>query len=123
MVQDPTAQKLHIEWLRLAASKSRRSALHSERRHAWDVARRVAGILREKYGATRVRAFGSILPPERFHAGSDVDLAVEGITIADYWDAVAEVFLFDETIEIDLVDPDTCSAGLWNLVEKEGVDL
>lgn len=76
MVQEPTAQKLHIEWLRRAVSKVPTSALHSKRRHAWDVARRAAGILREKYGATRVRAFGSILRPERFHACSDVDLAV-----------------------------------------------
>ncbi|MGC8495148.1 MAG: nucleotidyltransferase family protein [Syntrophobacteraceae bacterium] len=123
MGQDPTAQKLYIEWLRRAVSKGTTSALHSKRRYAWDVARSAARILRERYGATRVRAFGSILHSERFHAGSDVDLAVEGISVADYWDAVAEVFLLDETIAIDLVDPDSCSPGIWSVVEKEGVDL
>ena len=112
MAQKLTAQKSYIEWLRRAALKNPPSAFHQQRLHAWGVARRAAEILRAKYGATRVRVFGSILHPERFHAGSDVDLAVEGVTVGDYWDAVAEVFLLDETIKVDLVDPSSCSSGV-----------
>lgn len=87
------------------------------------MARRAARILRERYGATRMRVFGSLLHPERFHARSDVNLALEGVTVTDYWDAVAEVFLLDEAIRVDLVDPDSCSPAVWNIVEEEGVDL
>ena len=117
------AVRTYIEWLRRVALKGSSPVFDPKRLHAWDVARRAAGILREKYGATRVRAFGSILHPERFHDGSDVDLAVEGVTVSDYWDAVAEVFFLDETRKVDLVDPDSCSASVWSIVEEEGVDL
>jgi predicted nucleotidyltransferase len=96
MAQTSSVKKSYVEWLRQAASKASTAVFHQKMNYAWGVARRAADILRTKYGATRVRAFGSILHPERFHAGSDVDLAVEGVSVADYWDAVTEVFLLDE---------------------------
>lgn len=123
MPQEQVVQKQYVSWLRRAPLKDPSSVLAPKRLHAWDVARRAARILREKYGATRIRVFGSILHPERFHAGSDIDLAVEGVTVTDYWDAVAEVFLLDEAIKVDLVDPDSCSPAVWSIVEEEGVDL
>jgi uncharacterized protein len=123
MAQTSSVKKSYVEWLRRAVSKPPRGALQQERIYAWDLARRAAEILHSKYGATRVRAFGSILHPERFHAGSDVDLAVEGVSVADYWDAVTEVFWLDEAIRVDLVDPSCCSSAVWGIVEKEGVDL
>ncbi len=123
MPQEMIVQKRYVSWLRRASSKDPSSMVASKRLLAWDVARRAARILRERYGATRIRVFGSILHPERFHAGSDIDLAVEGVTVTDYWDAVAEVFLLDEVIKVDLVDPDSCSPAVWNIVEEEGVDL
>jgi predicted nucleotidyltransferase len=33
----------------------------------------------KKYGAKRIILFGSLCRAERFHRGSDIDLAVEGI--------------------------------------------
>jgi uncharacterized protein len=123
MAQTSSVKQSYVEWLRQAASKAPTAEFHQKRSYAWDVARRAADILRTRYGATRVRAFGSILHPERFHASSDVDLAVEGVTVADYWDAVTEVFGLDEAIRVDLVDPSCCSSAVWGIVEKEGVDL
>ena len=37
---------------------------------------------------SRVRVFGSLIHKERFHDGSDVDLAVEDLKPEDYWDIV-----------------------------------
>ena len=49
-----------------------------------------ARLLRERYGARRVLVFGSLvagLP----HAASDVDIAVEGLRLEDYFAALADL--------------------------------
>lgn len=55
------------------------------------MARQAAEILRERYDATRIRVFGCLVHPDRLHAGSDVDLAVEDVSASIYWDAVTDV--------------------------------
>jgi predicted nucleotidyltransferase len=98
--------------------------LHEERRqHGWEIARRAADRLRQKYGVTRVRVFGSLLHPSDFDSRSDIDLAVEGLDIASYWTAVTELYFFDEQIPIELADPDSCPDAVWKAVELEGVDV
>lgn len=116
-----TTQQHHIEWLRQLATQHR----SSEKRlaYAWEIARKAAQLLRERYGISRVRVFGSLLHPAYFHSKSDIDLAVEGLLIRDYWDALADVLFLDDQLTIDLVDPDTCSPDVWARVEKEGVDV
>lgn len=52
-------------------------------------AERIAAMLREKFGATRVVLFGSLVT-DRFSANSDIDLAVDGLAPADYFLALAE---------------------------------
>ncbi len=44
----------------------------------WQVARRAAELLRERFQAGRVVVFGSLLRPEHYGARSDVDLAARG---------------------------------------------
>jgi len=112
----------HIQWLRQAAAQQR-PTLSERINRAWGVAYEAAQLLRQWYGVTRVRVFGSLLHPSRFHAESDVDLAVEGLAVDDYWDALADVLFLDEQITIDLVDPDLCPPAIWTIVEQEGVDL
>ena len=112
----------HIEWLR-RASRRRRAVPEDQLAHAWRVARKAAQILRERYGVKRVRVFGSLLHPERFHAESDVDLAVEGLTAQEYWDALADVLFLDDKVAVELVDSETCPKAIWATVEREGVDL
>lgn len=122
MSQQSAVREQYIEWLR--DSVAPRRLLPEERlARAWRVARQAARLLRERYGVPRVRVFGSLLHPGRFHVGSDVDLAVEGLAIGDYWDALADVLFLDDEITIDLVDPDTCPSDIWARIEREGVDL
>ncbi len=48
----------------------------------------IAGMLRARFGVSRVVLFGSLVRG-RFHAASDIDLAVEGLAPGDYFPALA----------------------------------
>ncbi len=122
MRQKSGTQEQHIEWLRHAAVMSQ--PLFEERRqYGWEIARQAANRLREKYGVTRVRVFGSLLHPSHFDSRSDIDLAVEGLDVGSYWAAVAELYFFDKEISIELVEPRSCPDAVWSAVELEGVDV
>ncbi|NCC36141.1 MAG: nucleotidyltransferase domain-containing protein [Chloroflexia bacterium] len=112
----------HVRWLRRAATQQR-PRLITRIDQAWEVAHKAAHLLRQKYGVTRVRVFGSLLAPDQFHRQSDVDLAVEGLAVEHYWDALADVLFLDNQIVVDLVDPELCPPAIWTIVEREGVDL
>jgi len=115
-------QETYIRWLRHSVTEpvTRDQELHAR---AWDVARAAARLLRERYQVTRVRAFGSLVHPERFHRDSDVDLAVEGLPPDDYWDAVTAALFLDKHIPVELADEAECHPRVWEAVEREGVDL
>jgi predicted nucleotidyltransferase len=124
MSESRAVREQYVEWLRNPVAQRRSSPEDRDRlAHAWQVAHRAVRLLRERYGVLRVRVFGSLLHPERFHDSSDIDLAVEGLAIADYWDALADVLFLDDEIAIDLIDPDMCPADIWARVEREGVEL
>ena len=122
MSQQSVVREQHIEWLRRSSAR-RRPLPEARFARTWQVAGQAAQLLRERYGVSRVRIFGSLLHPNHFHAGSDIDLAVEGLTVRDYWDALADVLFLDDEVVVDLVDPDTCPPAVWEAVEREGVDL
>lgn len=123
MSQQQATRDQHIEWLRRSSVRPDSQANDDQIAHAWDVARQAARLLRQKYDVTRVRVFGSVVHTSRFHPDSDVDLAVEGLSTPDYWDALADVLFLDAKVAVDLVDPDTCPSNIWERVEREGVDL
>jgi len=83
-----TARELSTEELRTYRPWARISAwsadpgLEDRRRRAWSAAREAAELLRSRYGARRVLAFGSLVTPDRFTPWSDIDLAVEGVAPA-----------------------------------------
>jgi len=103
--------------------RARRQRMRKRALKAQEAARTAADLLRRRYGATRVRLFGSALYPERFHERSDMDLAVEGLAPQDYLSAWALVNGPGAKFEIDLVDPHDCSPYIWEAVEREGVDV
>ena len=99
---------------------------HDERSHrhheAWEAARRIATLLRARYDATQVVAFGSIVYPERFDERSDIDLAVAGIPAEFFFRAWASAGA-DCAFSLDLVDLRDCSPALRELIAREGVPL
>jgi len=90
---------------------------------AWEVARTAAGLLRRKFGATRVMAFGSLAHRAWFTPWSDIDLAAWGIPLDVFYRAVAAVTGINAEFEVDLLDPEDCRSALRQVIEREGIDL
>ena len=103
------------------AARRRREAMArriaERRRRAWVVAREGAALLRERFGATRVLLFGSLLVPERFDMHSDVDLAVWGLADREYFRAVSHLLSLDPGISVDLVAGESAPASLLAAIE------
>jgi predicted nucleotidyltransferase len=104
--------------------KERDVDLTEERwKKAWTVARTAARLLRERFGATRVVAFGSLAHRAWFSPTSDVDLAAWGIGDSEYYRAVAAVTGISSDFRVDLVDPETCRPSMRRSIDQEGIDL
>lgn len=79
--------------------------------------------MKEKYGARKVVAFGSLIDGSRFTRWSDVDLAAWGIPDDRFYAAVGAVTGLSERFRVDLVDPEACRESLRKAIESEGVEL
>jgi predicted nucleotidyltransferase len=90
---------------------------------AWRTAHRAAQVLRERFGATRVVAFGSLTRREWFTPWSDIDLAVWDIPPDAFYRAVAAVTGLDPEFKVDLVAPEDCQPALRRVIDREGVAL
>jgi predicted nucleotidyltransferase len=75
--------------------------------------------LTERYGATRVLLFGSCAEPDR--EAHDIDLAVEGIPPARFFEFYGEL-LFRLSKPVDLVDLSSHSR-FTGLIRRDGVPL
>ena len=95
------------------------------RRQAWRFARRAAVILKRdaKRGATRVVAFGSLAHGAWFHAGSDLDLAVEGLKPGVIWRAWSAVERVAPGFQVDLVELETTTDRLRKRIQEQGKAL
>jgi predicted nucleotidyltransferase len=101
---------------------AQRAAAERRREEAWAAAREAAALLRLRFGAARVVAFGSLVHPGFFSECSDIDVAVSGVPPAAFfeaWAAAGGVCPCD----LDLVDLRDCSPGLRRLIDEEGIDL
>lgn len=81
-----------------------RRALAQRRKRAWQLARQVARLLRERFGATRVVVFGSLIHESSFNPWSDVDIAAWGLAPEDAFRAMGAVMDLDAEVQINLVD-------------------
>jgi predicted nucleotidyltransferase len=115
--------ELQIETYRKTARQRRRDAENKRQqrlKQGWAVARKAADLLRERFAAQRVAAFGSLIHPERFHMRSDVDLAAWGLNEYDYLRAVAAVTGLDREISVDLIAVEEAPDTLRDVIEAEG---
>ena len=101
----------------------RRQALLERQKRAHQAARSAAVILREQFGAIRVRLFGSLLFPNTFQQRSDIDLAAEGIDPSQVLKGWCEISAAAPEFIFDLVTPDECRPEIWISIEIEGIDL
>jgi predicted nucleotidyltransferase len=95
----------------------------TRRAHALAISRRIASLLKEQYGATRVVLFGSLAHDAWFTPRSDIDICAEGIPVDRFFRAESELQEDSEGFKIDLVDPAECPPELLRRIEQEGIDL
>jgi predicted nucleotidyltransferase len=101
--------------------KGEQREIARRRERARQLARRAAKLLRERFGAERVVAFGSLVHGHWFSKTSDVDLAVWGVESDDYLVAVARLQDLSSEFKIDLIAAAHCKPALLEVIAKEGV--
>jgi predicted nucleotidyltransferase len=85
--------------------------------------KQAAQLLKQQFDVQRVVLFGSLAHDAWFVAGSDVDLAVEGLDSADYFAAWK---LVEETLEgypVDFVEIEATPPSLRAAIDRQGLDL
>lgn len=87
------------------------------------MAQQAAQILKDKFGATRVIASGSLTRSAWFHARSDIDLAAEGIAHEAFWRAWCALDTLDSPFEINLLALESAPEPLRARIVQEGVEL
>lgn len=100
-----------------------RQELRARELRAWHLAQVAAALLRSRFGARRVAAFGSLIHSGMFTLRSDVDIAAWGLAPEDTFTAIGAVLDLDDEIPVNLADMEACSASLREHVERMAVDL
>ena len=91
-----------------------------QQHEAQALATRCATVLRRCFGARRVIPFGSVVGVGTWHAGSDLDLAVEGIAPEQFFRAWAALRqLLPPGLEVDLVDLEHAGEALRARILRE----
>ena len=92
-------------------------------KRAWELIPQLAELLREEFGATTVKVFGSAINVDYFSLDSDIDLAAWDIPIDKYFLAVLAVDEFNPDFKVDLVEPAICRPKLLQNIEEEGIEV
>jgi predicted nucleotidyltransferase len=128
-----TALQLKREgWQAYVEAARRRPAIPAPAPDGQEALARAQLLERVRQAVTRLKAtfsvrrtvlFGSLAHQGWFAPDSDVDLAVEGLRPADYWEAwgLLEDCLRDRSV--DLIELETASESLREAVERYGIEL
>ena len=103
--------------------RRKKKPLDKDRNQFIKKAHTVAKRLKTELRAKRVILFGSVAHGHWFDQDSDIDIAVEGLTGEQYWEAwrIAEEIINDRQVEI--VDIETAGEALLNSIETNGIHL
>ena len=103
---------------RLAREESER---RMRARQLRELAQACARRLVQDFSARKVYLFGSLLREDIVHSRSDIDLAVEGLESARYFEALSALWkLLPAGVELDLVPLEEAKSGLAERVRAEG---
>lgn len=95
--------------------------LEDRRKEAWEKARAVATMLKERFSAEQVVLYGSLARGD-FQEGSDIDLLVEGMR-GSYWDMYVAAEECAAPFEVNVVCREDARPALIEAAMKEGVIL
>ena len=90
---------------------------------AWHVAHEVAALLYEQFNATQVVVFGSLTEPIGFTNRSDIDIAVSGLSTADYDKAWKMVMDFKSGFKIDFINFDTSKGFFQERIKHQAIPI
>lgn len=98
----------------------------SERRELESLLGRIGeavDALKHRFGVRKVILFGSLAHRAWFASDTDVDLAVEGLRVQDYWEAwrVAEDIIGDRSV--DMVEIEKVKPSLKQSILRNGIEL
>ncbi len=127
----PTALELRREGWKPYFEEARRRLLGSQldpaaqkkRDLLMERIRKAAEMLKSRFGARRVLLFGSLAQPFWFRENSDVDLAVEGLGVQDYWTAWQAVEEVIGDRPVDFVEMETAGKSLRQVIQNYGLEL
>ena len=90
---------------------------------AWHTAHEIAALLYEQFGATQVFVFGSLTEPMGFTKGSDIDIAVSGLSNDAYDKAYGKVIYFDTPFKIDFINFDRLEGLFRERVKHQAIPI
>jgi predicted nucleotidyltransferase len=113
----------YIESARRLGVPSISAATEQQRAQLLDRAREVAAELKRRFGVKRVILFGSVASAEWFTSDSDVDLAVEGLSADNFWEAwrLAEEII--KSRPVDLIEIESAKTSLLRAIHRYGREL
>jgi predicted nucleotidyltransferase len=109
--------------LKEAIEKRQAEEIESIRTNAMERARKVASLLKEKYGAKRVILFGSLCSKIYLHERSDIDLLVEGIKSSDILRAGFDAWVVAEPFDVDIIPTEVAEERMIKIAIKDGIEL
>ena len=85
---------------------------------AYLIIEKLLKILIDKYPVKKVILIGSCLEDKRFHSHSDIDLCIEGLSGAQYFQAVGEMLIESEEFNVDLIPIENSNRRMKKYIEK-----
>ena len=90
---------------------------------AWHTAQEVATLLYDEFNASQVFVFGSLTEPMGFTKGSDIDIAVSGLSDDAYDKAYGKVVYFDALFKIDFINFDRLEGLFRERVKHQAIPI
>ena len=90
---------------------------------AWHAAHEVAALLYDDFNATQVFVFGSLTEPMWFTKGSDIDIAVSGLSNDAYDKAYGKIIYFDAPFKIDFINFDRTKGLFRERVKYQAIPI
>ena len=123
VIKELSPAELAVSRVRLDERFRNRKVDEALLHRAWQTAYRVAAMLYEDFGATRVAVFGSLAGREWFSPRSDIDIAVWGLPNRAYFRAVSETIGFSTEFKIDLVDFERCKGDFRKRIQSQIIGI
>ena len=119
----PEKEIVHYQpWLAIERY-TRDGDLKTRKEQALEIGRKVADMLKKKYGAGHVVLFGSLAHGAWFTPRSDIDIYAEGIPVSSFFKAEADAQEISKGFKVDLVDPGDCPPEMISKIKQEGLEL